>query len=59
MIITAWILLIVLGLVSLTLLYKFLFSKSGINKSELFLMLISIFVASISAGVIFGGLVLF
>jgi len=57
MIITAWILLIIFGVLSLAMLRK-LFLDS-MTKWEMLLMLISVFVASISAGVIFGGLVLF
>jgi hypothetical protein len=56
MIITCWILLIVFGLLSLIFLKKILFNS--INKSELFLMLFSIIISALSAGVLFGGLVI-
>jgi len=57
MIITAWILLIIFGVLSLAMLRKLFFAS--VTRWEMLLMLISIFVASISAGVIFGGLILF
>lgn len=56
MVVVSWILLIVFGLIGLLMLAKFLFKN--VNIGELVLMIFSIFVAALSAGVLFGGLTL-
>lgn len=57
MLVTTWILFVVFGLIGLGFLNKLFTSR--IYKAELLLMIFSIIIAAISAGVIFGGLKLF
>jgi hypothetical protein len=54
MLVTAWILFVVFGLLALTFLRKLYFVS--LHNSECVLMVISIIVAALSAGYIFGGL---
>lgn len=56
MLVVSWIFLIIFGLIGLTFLNKMY--RYRINSSELVMMLFSIVVAALSAGVIFGGLTL-
>ena len=57
MLVTAWILLIIFGMFSFTLTIKTM--SSSVNIPTLLFMIFSILVASLAAGVIFGGLILF
>jgi len=59
MTITFWILLIFFGLMVITFTRKLLFSNNGVTKSEMVVLLVSVLIVAISAGVIFGGLKLF
>jgi len=54
MIITAWIILIVFGVLAITNIKKYF--TNSLNIAELVLMLVSIIMSAVSAGVIFGGL---
>lgn len=54
MTVVAWIFLIVFGIIGLQFFRKLMLAE--VNKAELFLMLFSIIVAALSAGVIWGGL---
>jgi hypothetical protein len=54
MIVTSWVLLVMFAVIGLTFLRKMFVGR--LNRLELFLMLLSIVVSALSAGVIFGGL---
>jgi len=57
MIVTCWILLVFFGILGLSMVFK-LFKGDNLNWFESLVMFISVFIAAISAGIIFGGLVI-
>lgn len=54
--VTAWILYIFFGLISLNGLFKFFFSRYGLGTFHAVIWMVSIIITALSAGVIWGGL---